>query len=214
MLKMLKSKQFYVVTTIVLFAGFLIMMFINNQKNEVLQKASQLLVDNNVDISSLYEDKEDTEAFTKSAKATATEPSASTERTAIKNSGIASESNLRSVLDAFTLARYGFDKNSTIESIKTKVETVTTDKCYEKNFKDLIKEDVLMIPNTLETNTKVKEAYFSGLDTSSPKAYAVIDVSYTVDKVPYAYTVTGNFTFTYDKEKDTWLIDELNLTEK
>lgn len=70
MLKMFKSKQFYVITTIVLLIGFFVMMFINNQKNDVLAKASQLLVDNNVDITSLYSDKEDTEQFTKSQTAT------------------------------------------------------------------------------------------------------------------------------------------------
>ena len=70
MLKMFKSKQFYVITTIVLLIGFFVMMFINNQKNDVLAKASQLLVDNNVDITSLYSDKEDAEQFTKSQTAT------------------------------------------------------------------------------------------------------------------------------------------------
>ena len=209
MLKMFKSKQFYIITTIVLLAGFFVMMFTNNQKNDILAKASQLLVDNNVDISSLYSDKEDVEQFTKSQTAT-TQPT----KTAVTNKGVALESNLRSVVDAFALGRYGYDKSSTIESIQSSVKNVTTSSCYDKHFKDVIQEKMINIDKTLETDEKVTNAYFSGLDTLSPQTYVVIDVSYTVNKIPYAITVKGTMNFTYDKANDTWLIDDLNLTEK
>lgn len=209
MLKMFKSKQFYVITTIVLLIGFFVMMFINNQKNDVLAKASQLLVDNNVDITSLYSDKEDAEQFTKSQTAT-TQPT----KTAVTSKGVASESNLRTVVDAFALGRYGYDKSSTIESIQNSVKNVTTSSCYDKHFKDVLQKEMINIDKTLETNEKVTNAYFSGLDTLSPQAYVVIDISYTVDKIPYAITVKGTMNFTYDKANDTWLIDDLNLTEK
>lgn len=213
-MRLLKTKQFYIILSIVLFFGIIGISVYWHMCIQTRDEMSQLLVDNNVGLEEVYDDSDKIAEFTKSKNAInneAKKQEAQKQEEKIKDKS-ASESNLLAVVNKFCSAMYSYDSNTNQTNRVNQVKSCVTDDVYNNYCKKEIDESVRNLEEGYQKNYKINKVYFRNFNTEAPKGYIEIVVRYKYKNAGSgAYDLLGNIEFTRDKSSDTWMLSLCNL---
>lgn len=211
MLNLIKSKPFLIISSIIFSIGIIILIFMTISTSDITDRAAQTLVNNNVKIDTVFNDKEVAKNFTKPTETKV--PSANTEKITEKEKkekASASEINLLAVTRKFCSSLYSIDDTSKEEEIRIALSSVVTKEAYEKSVKKDLVNSIKYNNGSVSFGT-VNKAYFRGLNTDTPESYVKFNVAYTVNKEKGSYDIIGYLKYTYNKENQSWLISEIDL---
>lgn len=212
-MRLFKTKQFYIILSIVLFFGIIGMSVYWHMCNQTRDEMSQLLVDNNVGLEAVYDDSDKIAEFTKSKNAINNEvkkQEKQKEEEKIKDKS-ASESNLLAVVNKFCSAMYSYDSNTNQTNRINQIESCVTANLYKSLEKD-IQEDIEENKGDLSQSYKINKVYFKNFNTEEPKGYIELLVTYRYNNAGSGgYKLKCNLEFTRDKSSDTWMLSLCNL---
>lgn len=194
------KKTTYIVSSLVLLIIFSVIVYFFNQSKQELNNAVNLLNEHKINYASVFGLKE-----------------AETTSTAVKKIHTAKddakcEKELTEVVNKYISYRYNYSDKSDKNKIRNNIETVTTKELFKK-MKNELSDGVFVIYEGTDNSAKLKDIYYSGLDTVSPSAYLTISFdnrsNYKKTKYINKYDLTAIFSFS--KEKSGWKINSIEL---
>ncbi|MGN0475749.1 MAG: hypothetical protein ACI4HM_00270 [Ruminococcus sp.] len=223
MLKLLRSKHFYVITTIVLIISIIVMSIYISVCVDMRNEASQLLVDNGISLDEVYDNQDKAKMFTTTSQVT-NNTTKVTETTIIENTEpsvnvnvenkTASESNLLALVTKYCNCVYTQNATINYDNAKNQLRSVAIGDAYKKALKEL---NLLYSDNQdgRTSNASVEFAYFRFLGTSKPEGkmrFNVMNYYENSNSNGTGYTIDASASFSYDADNDVWTIYKLNFT--
>lgn len=230
MLKLLRSKHFYVITTIVLIIAIIVMSIYISVCVDMRNEASQLLVDNGISLDEVYDNQEKAKMFTTTSNISETTHKEVTESNTnsvtvptkevpevteieVENK-TASESNLLALVTKYCNCVYTQNATINYENAKNQLRSVAIGDAYKKALKEL---NLLYSDNQegRTSNASVEFAYFRFLGTSKPEGkmrFNVMNYYEDSNSKGTGYSIDASASFSYDADNDVWTIYKLDFS--